>query len=122
MVAAKSEGLPQKQARAIELGRRGSCLLKFEVLDRAADSAQLRERPLGDDLGNEVGFATRPELQSEEYREGAREASFEVRHERVDAAVRIRVRSREPQLPARNVGELPVGVPALVVEVVQAML
>jgi hypothetical protein len=44
VVAAQSEGLPQVQARSIELGRRASRLLQLEVLDGAADAVQPRER------------------------------------------------------------------------------
>ena len=66
VVAAEAERLPQKQARAIKLGRRTAGFLKLEVLDRAADPVQPGKRSLGNDLGNEVGFAAPPELQAEE--------------------------------------------------------
>jgi hypothetical protein len=61
-VAAKSERLPQEQTRLIELGCLTSGLLQLEILDRATDSTELRERSFGDRFGNEVGFAAPPKL------------------------------------------------------------
>jgi hypothetical protein len=82
------------------MGRLASLFLKLKVLDRAADPVQLRKRPLGDDLGNEVQLAARPELQPEEQGQGAREASLGAWQKRVGAAVGIRIGSLERQLPA----------------------
>src|SRR5215471_6833637 len=63
-----------------------------------------------------------PKFQPEEKGEGPGEASLAVRHQRVDAAVRIGVRRLKRQFPAGDVRELPVQVPTLVIEIVQALM
>src|SRR5262249_62166921 len=90
-LAAEHNGLPKEQAGSVELGRFGSALLKLEVLYRASQAADVGEPPFGDDFGDDIGFAPGPKLQAAEKGERPGEASLAVRHQRANAAVRIRV-------------------------------
>ncbi len=121
-LAAQPDGLPKEQARSVKLRRLRSGLLKLEVLNGAPESANLREPSLRNHLRDEVRLGTGPEPQPKEKREGGREASFGVGHERVDTAVGVRVRSLKRQLPGRNVCKLAIKVPALVIQVVPAVM
>ena len=112
--AAEVERLPQVGARPVELRRLGAGLLQLEVLDRAADPRSCDSGRSAITSGTKYASPPRQSRTPEEQREAAGEAPLGVRHERVGAAVRVRVRRVERELPARDVGELPVRVPALV--------
>ncbi len=115
----------EERARPVELRRLRAVLLELEVLDRAADAVEIREGALGDHLGNDVRLAPLPEPQPEEEGEAARVAPLAVGDERVDACrscCRVLVRRVKWRLVARDVRKLPVRVPALVLDVVQAVM
>ena len=113
------DGLPEKRPRPVELRRLRAALLQLEVLDRAAETVEVRQRSLGDHLGNEVEFRAVPEPQPEEERERPGEAPLGAGNEGIVAPVRVRVRRMKRKLPARDVRVLPVEIPPLVLDVVQ---
>jgi hypothetical protein len=88
-------------------------------LNRPAEPAQIRQRPLGDQLGHEVELAAPPEPLSDKQSQAAGEAALGFRNERVHAAIFVCIGSLEGGLPAGDPGELAVDVEALVVDVVQ---
>ena len=118
-LAAEADDLPEVQPGPVDLRRLRAALLQLEVLDRAAQPVEGRQRPLGDDLRDEVRLSAGPEPGTEEERGAPREAPLVSRQQRVRAAVQVGVRRGEGQLPAGDVRRLPVGVPPLVLEVVE---
>ena len=100
-------------------------LLKFEVLDRPAEPVQIRERLLGDDFGHVEGLRSGPEACSEKEGETSRPALLAGRQERVadtSGIAQVGIGRRKLWMKARDVGELTVGVPGLVFDVVKALL
>ena len=120
-VATQVEDLAQVGTRAIDLRRFCSEFLQLEILDRPPDAMQAGERPLRDDLGDDVPLSPPPEPHGEEEGEGTGEAPLVARQERVGAAVGIGAAAVhvKGQLPTRYVGELAVEIEDFVVDVVQ---
>ncbi len=122
VLAAEVEGLAEVGAGAVEGGELGAALLQLEVLDGAAEALELGERALGDELGDPIDLGALPGAGAEVEGGGAGEALLGGGEQGVDAAVEVGVLGVEGLLPTVDVGELAVGVPTLVLEVVQAAL
>jgi hypothetical protein len=83
---------------------------------------ELREWLLGDEFGDPVGFSAPPEPCAEVKSRSTREASLGCWKQGIDAAVQVRIWGIERRFPARNVGELPICVPAFVLDVMQTFV